>query len=141
MSSIRDLVGTFSGVAAAWLLCTVGLAGERASAAEKLNLVNSSLVMSQSLPSIARDAGLYRKYGLDLQVIYIASSGMVTAAMLGGDAEAALTGGVGVVRAFVQGNTDFVFIGSVKNILTHSVLGKPEITRTEDLKGKKIGVT
>jgi ABC-type nitrate/sulfonate/bicarbonate transport system substrate-binding protein len=40
----------------------------------------------------------------------------------------------------VQGFTDLVFIGGVKNILTHSVLGKPDIKRPEDLKGKKVGV-
>ena len=137
----RPRLRTVAGSAAAFLLFALGLAGGRASAAEKLNLVNSSLVMSQSLPSIAQEAGLYRKYNLELQVIYIASSGMVTAAMLGGDAEAALTGGVGIVRAFVQGNTDFVFIGSVKNILTHSVLSAPQLNKPEDLKGKKIGVT
>jgi len=33
-----------------------------------------------------------------------------------------------------------VFIGGIKNILTHSVLGKPDIKRPEDLKGKKVGV-
>ncbi|MBI4526949.1 MAG: ABC transporter substrate-binding protein [Deltaproteobacteria bacterium] len=126
--------------AGAFVFFAAGLFSNGA-AAEKLNIVNSSLVMSQSLPSIAHEAGLYRKYNLELQVVYIASSGMVTAAMLGGDAEAALTGGVGILRAFVQGNTDFVFIGSVKNILTHSILSAPQLKRPEDLKGRKIGVT
>ena len=41
------------------------------------------------------------------------------------------------MRAYVQGFTDLVFIGGMKNILTHSVLGKPDIKRPEDLKGKK----
>ncbi len=97
--------------------------------------------MSQSAPWIAQEAGLFRKHNLEFQLVYISSSGMVTAAMLGGDAEIALTGGVGFVRAFVQGSTDFVFIGSVKNLMTHSVLAGPEIKRPEDLRGKKIGVT
>ena len=110
-------------------------------AAEKLTLVNSSLVMSQSAPYIAQEAGLFRKYNLDFRLVYISSSGMVTAAMLAGDAEVALTGAVGFVRAFAQGSTDFVFIGSIKNILTHSIIAGAELKRPEDLKGKKIGVT
>jgi ABC-type nitrate/sulfonate/bicarbonate transport system substrate-binding protein len=52
----------------------------------------------------------------------------------------AIVGGEGPIRAYLSGNTDFVFIGSVKNVLTHSIMGKPEIKRTEDLKGKRIGV-
>jgi hypothetical protein len=56
---------------------------------------------------------------------------------LNGDAEIGVTGAVGNVRAFVQGFTDLVFIAGMKNILTHSVLGKPEIKRPEDLKGKR----
>src|SRR5207249_3850205 len=59
---------------------------------------------------------------------------------LNGDAEVALTGAIGNVRAYVQGFTDLVFIGGVKNFMTHSVLAKPDIKRPEDLKGKKIAV-
>jgi ABC-type nitrate/sulfonate/bicarbonate transport system substrate-binding protein len=103
--------------------------------------IQSARVMSQSLPWIADEARLFQKYNLDFQLVYIASSGMATAAILGGDAEIALTGGVGFVRAFVGGASDIVFIGAVKNVMTQSILAGPEIKRTEDLKGKKVGVT
>jgi ABC-type nitrate/sulfonate/bicarbonate transport system substrate-binding protein len=73
-------------------------------------------------------------------LIFISSSAVATAATLGGDAEIALTGGIGNVRAYVQGATDIVFIGGVKNILTHNIVGKPDIKRPEDLRGKKIGI-
>lgn len=130
----------FLGAAVAMALCALGLHRD-GSAAEKLTGINSSMVMSQCLPYVAQEAGLYRKYNLDFQLVYISSSGMVTAAMLAGDSEVALTGGVGFVRAFAQGSTDFVFIGSNKNILTHSIIAGSDLKRPEDLKGKKIGVT
>jgi ABC-type nitrate/sulfonate/bicarbonate transport system substrate-binding protein len=60
--------------------------------------------------------------------------------MLSGDAEISLGGGEGPVRAYVQGATDFVFVGGFKNILTHSILARPEIKRPADLKGKKVGI-
>lgn len=131
---------SFFGVAIGLVFWVQGLVTD-CRAAEKLTLVNSSLVMSQSAPYIAQEAGLFRKHNLDFQLVYISSSGMVTAAMLAGDAEVALTGAVGFVRAFAQGSTDFVFIGSFKNILTHSIISGAELKRPEDLKGKKIGVT
>ena len=121
------------------LLCAGSMA-QTVLAAEKLVGIHSARVMSQSLPWIAQEAGLFRKYNIDFPLVYIASSPAVTAAMLGGDAEIALTGGEGMIRAYVQGATDFVFIAGVKNVLTHSILAKREIKKPEDLKGRKIGI-
>ncbi len=111
------------------------------SAADKLVTILSAWVMSQSMPWIAEAAGLFQKYNLDSQVVYIASSSIVTAAMLGGDADMSLTGGVGNVRAYLQGATDLVFIGGVKNIMTQSIVAGPTIKKPEDLKKKRIGVS
>lgn len=111
-----------------------------AGAADRLVGIHSARVMSQSMPWIAQEAGLFKKYELDFRLVYIATSPSVTAAMLGGDAEIALVGGGGIIRAFVQGANDLLFIGGVKNFLTHSIVAKPEIKTPEDLKGKKIGV-
>ena len=122
------------------LLVSVVSIAWRVHAADKLVGLHSAQVMSQSMPWIAQEAGLFKKYDLDFQLIFISSSGVATAATLGGDAEIALTGGIGNVRAYVQGATDIAFIGGVKNILTHSLLGKSEIKRPEDLKGKRVGV-
>ena len=52
-----------------------------------------------------------------------------------------MDGGLGIVRAYVQGNTELVCIGGQKNILTQSILAKPLIKKLEDLRGKKVGVT
>ncbi|MBI4525780.1 MAG: ABC transporter substrate-binding protein [Deltaproteobacteria bacterium] len=111
-----------------------------ARAADKLIGIHSARVMSQSMPWIAQEAGLFKKYNVDFPLVYIASSPAVTAAMLGGDAEIALTGGEGMIRAYVQGATDFVFIAGVKNILTHSILARTDIKKPADLRGKKIGI-
>jgi ABC-type nitrate/sulfonate/bicarbonate transport system substrate-binding protein len=109
-------------------------------AADKLIGIHSARVLSQSLPWIAREAGLFKKYNLDFDLVFIASSPSVTAAMLSGEAEVSLGGGEGPIRAYVQGANDFVFIAGFKNVLTHSIVGRPEIKRTADLKGKKVGI-
>ncbi|MGZ8426098.1 MAG: ABC transporter substrate-binding protein [Candidatus Binatia bacterium] len=118
------------------LLCV----GSPAFAAERLVGLQSAPSVAMALPWFAEEARLYSKYDLDFQLVYIASSGIVTAAMSGGSGNVAIVGGEGPIRAYISGNTDFVFIGSVKNVLTHSLMGKPEIKRPEDLKGKRIGV-
>src|SRR5690349_9360032 len=108
--------------------------------AERLVGLQSAPSIAMALPWFADEARLYSKYDLDFQLVYIASSGIVTAAMSSGGGSVAIVGGEGPIRAYLSGNTDFVFIGSVKNVLTHSVMGKPEIKRPEDLKGKRVGV-
>jgi ABC-type nitrate/sulfonate/bicarbonate transport system substrate-binding protein len=109
--------------------------------ADKLLGIHSARVMSQSMPWIAEEAGLFRKYDLEFPLVYIGSSPLATAAMLGGDGELLMDGGLGTVRAHVQGNSELVCIGGQKNILTQSILAKPAIKRLEDLRGKKVGVT
>ena len=109
-------------------------------AADRLIGLHSAQVMSQSMPWIAQESGLFKKHDLDFRLVFIPSSPVATAATLNGDAEIGVTGAIGNVRAYVQGFTDLVFIGGVKNFLTHSILGKPEIKRPEDLRGKKVAV-
>src|SRR5947207_2073904 len=102
---------------------------ERVLAVDRLVGLHSAQVMSQSMPWIAQEAGLFKKYDLDFRLVFIPSSPVATAATLNGDAEVGVTGAVGNVRAYVQGFTDLVFIAGIKNILTHNMLGKPEIKR------------
>jgi hypothetical protein len=90
------------------------------SAADKLIGIDSARVLSQSMPWVATEAGLFKKYQLDFELVLIASSPSVTAAMLGGDAEISLAGGEGPIRAYVQRASDFVFVAGFKNMLTHS---------------------
>ncbi|MBI3061625.1 MAG: ABC transporter substrate-binding protein [Deltaproteobacteria bacterium] len=138
----KSVSGTYGLMAAAvFLLCFSPLSPRAAAAADKLVTIHSARVMSQSMPWIAHEAGLFKKYNLDHQLVFIASSSMVTAAMLGGDAEMSLTGGVGNVRAYVQGATDLVFVGGIKNVMTQSILAGGNLKKPEDLKGKQIAVS
>jgi ABC-type nitrate/sulfonate/bicarbonate transport system substrate-binding protein len=122
------------------VICAVLRSASPGFGAEKLVDLQSAPSIAMALPWFAETARLHPKYDLDFQLVYIASSGIVTAAMSGGNGSVALVGGEEPIRAFIGGNTDFVFIGSVKNVLTHSIRGKPEIKRPENLRGKRIGV-
>lgn len=112
-----------------------------APAADKFVTIHSSRVMSQSMPWMALEAGLFKKYNIDHELVFIASSGIVTAALLGGDADMTVTGGIGNVIAYVRGSTDVAFIGGVKNTMTQTLVAGGNIKKPEDLKGKRIGVS
>ena len=112
-----------------------------APAADKFVTIHSSRVMSQSMPWMALEAGLFKKYNIDHELVFIASSGIVTAALLGGDADMTVTGGIGNGIAYVRGSTDVAFIGGVKNTMTQTLVAGGNIKKPEDLKGKRIGVS
>jgi ABC-type nitrate/sulfonate/bicarbonate transport system substrate-binding protein len=123
------------------IFLAIGFLSSPGMAADKLIGIHSARTMSQSMPWIADEVGLFKKYDIDFQLVFISSAAMVTAAMLSGDGEVAITGAESITRAFAQGVTELIFIASAKNTLTHSILGKAEIKRPEDLKGKKLGLT
>lgn len=110
-------------------------------AADKLFTIYTARVMSQSYPWIAEEAGLFKKYDLEIPLVFVTPGAPAVAAILSGDSEVAVTGAASITRPFVQGNKDPVIIGSVKSMLTHSILAKPEIKTPEQLKGKRIGVS
>ena len=72
--------------------------------ADKFTTIYSSRVMSQSLGWIAQEAGLFKKYNIEHNLVFVASSTIVTAALLGGDPDMTLTGGIGNVTAYVRGD-------------------------------------
>ena len=99
-----------------WILivtavCAIPRAYSGAGAAEKLIGLQSAPSIAMALPWFADEARLYSKYDLDFQLVYIASSGIVTAAMSSGSGSVAIVGGEGPIRAYLAGNTDFFFIG------------------------------
>jgi len=110
-------------------------------AADKLVALYSSHAVPYSMPWVAEELGLFKKYDIDFDFVYIPSSSTATAAILGNNVEVGLLGGVGIVNAYASGASDLVFIGSIKNVMTQSILAKPEITKLEQLRGKRVGVT
>jgi ABC-type nitrate/sulfonate/bicarbonate transport system substrate-binding protein len=117
------------------------LAPRAALPVDRLLGIHSARVMSQSLPWIAEEAAVFRKYDVEFPLVYIGSSPLATAAMLSGDGELLMDGGLGTVRTYVQGSTELVCIAGQKNILTQSILARPAIKKLADLRGKKVGVT
>ena len=134
---IKNSMGLFVST----VVCVMLLARSTTLAADKLNFLYTARVMSQSYPWIAQEAGLFKKYDLDVPLVFVTPGAPAVAAILSGDSEIAVIGAASITRPVVQGNRDPVFIGGIKSMLTHSVIAKPDIKRPEQLKGKRIGVS
>lgn len=125
----------------ALILATLLQMAAVANAADKFTTIYSARVMAQALPWIAEEARLFQKYNLDHNLVFVASSSIVTAALLGGDPDMTMTGGVGNVIAFVRGSTEIAYVGSAKNSMTQNIIAGGNLKKPEDLKGRRIAVS
>lgn len=66
-----------------------GTAWGGAAPAEKFTTIYSARVLAQALPWIAEEAKLFHKHNLDHNLVFVASSSIVTAALLAGGVEVA----------------------------------------------------
>ena len=87
---------------------------------------------------VAKDAGLFKKHGLDAEIIFFRGGQMATQALVAGDPPIVNIGTV--VQAGLQGH-DVVLIASSESAYNYSVVARPAIPKVEQLKGKRLGVS
>lgn len=98
-----------------------------------------SVVNYSGLPwMIAKDEGLFRKQGLDVDLVFMGSSSMIVQSMLSGAVGLAGVAGPAIISS-VAGGGEVVHVANLAP-LTIALMVKPSIEKPEDLRGKKIGV-
>jgi NitT/TauT family transport system substrate-binding protein len=100
----------------------------------------TSLSASNWIPWIAKDAKIYEKYGLDVELVLVKGSGQTSAAILGGSLFAAPVAVPQVMMANL-GGADLVNIAHTVPGVQSKLLVKQEISRPEDIKGKRIATS
>src|SRR5207237_4697722 len=86
---------------------------------------------------IAKDLGLFEKYGLDGNLIYIASGVISVNALLGGTVDIIAASGSSAIGAAARG-APIAIIASLGHI-SYKLIALPSIKTVQDLKGKIIG--
>src|SRR5262245_10316056 len=87
---------------------------------------------------VMSEAKLDRKYGVDLQNIYISGGARLTQTLVAGDIDMATTGGA-VINAVLSG-ADLVYIALIVPTYGFSLYARPETKDVPSLKGKVVGV-
>ncbi len=109
-------------------------------AQEKIRLSHSALESSNAVWYLAKDRGLYRKYGLDADLLYIPSTTTSVSSLVAGDVQVANASGGGVASAAVAG-ADLVMVSCYLNSLPYELVVNDTIKSGEDLKGKSVGIS
>ncbi|HET7008239.1 MAG TPA: ABC transporter substrate-binding protein [Candidatus Binatia bacterium] len=89
---------------------------------------------------VAQEEGLFKKHGLDLELIHIASTSRAIQSMLSGEIHYTTADALNSIQA-VGAGADVVMFCEGVNRFVFSIMARPEIKRLADLKGKKIGIT
>ena len=107
---------------------------------DKVRLAHSALESSNSVWYAAQEKGLYKKYGLDAELLFIPSTTTSVASLLAGDVQVTNASGGGVASAVVAG-ADIALIACYLNSLPYELVVHESIKSAEDLKGKNIGIS
>jgi ABC-type nitrate/sulfonate/bicarbonate transport system substrate-binding protein len=107
---------------------------------EKLVIGYPAPVASLGIVDVMRKAGLFRKNGLEVDLVYIQGSPILTTAMVSGQVPLSFIGGAAIVASAV-GGAETVYLACAINTLYWRVFSTPDVKTVADLKGKKIGVT
>ena len=123
----------------AFIVC-IGLSKESAGQSS-LTAFYTAPVVSMAPMWIAKEAGFFKKQGLDVKLVFIASGPVGTASVLGGETDVGIIGGFAPTRAILGGAKALVIIGQSKNLITSKIVGKKEIASVQDLKGQRLAST
>ena len=88
---------------------------------------------------MAKEAGFFKKHGLDMELIFIDGSSRGIQSLIAGDLSFTDAVGTSVINGRLAGG-DIAIIGSLANTLPYYIIGKPSIKTPQDLKGKSAAV-
>lgn len=105
----------------------------------KIRIGYPSISSRQAQLWVAKDEGLFRKYGLDVELIFLRGGQVAVQALASGDPPLVTVGNV--ILANLQGS-DNVLVASVENSYDQIVFARPgTINRVDQLKGKRFGIS
>jgi NitT/TauT family transport system substrate-binding protein len=95
---------------------------------------------AQSGMFMAKQEGLFKKHGLDVELIHIPSSSRAIQAILAGEIVFSFMDGSNFAQANLKG-ANLALMAGATNRQVFSLMARSEFKRITDLKGKKIGIT
>ncbi len=128
----------FRGGFAALAIFAVCAGNAGAQAHKKIVWGQTSISSSQWIPWIAKDAKIYEKNGLDVDIVYLrGGSGDTSKALIAGSIFAAPVTTATVMTADLSG-ADLTTIAHTVKAVQSKMISRPDLKRPEDIKGKRI---
>jgi NitT/TauT family transport system substrate-binding protein len=120
--------------------CLIAVLSSRSAHAQQQTIAFSSVDSPNANWYIAKEKQLYKKYGLDVELIYIPSSTTTVAAVVAGSVAVGNISGGATANAAV-GGANVVAVGCFINTLPYELIVHESIRSAQQLKGKSIGIS
>ena len=122
------------------LIMILLLGGVEARAQEKLRIGLGSISLQSGLVHIGKDRGLFGKYGLTVESIYIPGGSTNVQVLVSGNLDLSQLSGAPGVAANLEG-ADIIYFAGLLDKLNYQLIARSDIKSIEQLKGKKFAVS
>ena len=130
-------------IACAMVVFLVLIAGgaRTALALTKIVVTFASFSEREGVLFVAKDHNFFRKYDLDVEVVYVATGAVALSALSRGSTQFNTGSASGATLGAVAAGSDVAFIAGLVNKLTGTMVVAPQIKTPADLRNKRLGVT
>jgi NitT/TauT family transport system substrate-binding protein len=120
----------------------LGLAPIRAHGADgqSLRVAYTSIGISYGPLWLTKEAGIFKKYDIDAELLYIAGGPLSTQALIGGNVSVAFASAVALISANLSGS-DLAILGATIDTLPFQLYAIPSIKDPAQLRGTRLGVS
>lgn len=107
---------------------------------KKVQVGVPAISMGNIIIYFTKEAKIFEKYGLDVEPVAVAGSGIASKALISGSVQISPIATPTVINSVLSGSDMVILAHTMPGVIQY-LMGRPDIKRTEDIKGKTIGVT
>jgi ABC-type nitrate/sulfonate/bicarbonate transport system substrate-binding protein len=122
----------------AWLVPSTLVAQSRA--LKKVQVGVPAVSMGNIIIYFTKEAKIFEKYGLDVEPIAVSGSGIASKALISGTVQISPIATPTVINSVLSGSDMVILAHTMPGVIQY-LMARPDIKRTEDVKGKAVGVT
>ena len=122
----------------AWLQPSTLLAQSRG--LKKVQVGVPAISMGNIVIYFTKEAKIFEKYGLDVEPVAVNGSGIASKALISGSVQMSPIATPTVMNSVLAGSDMVILAHTMPGVIQY-LMARPDIKRTEDIKGKSIGVT
>jgi NitT/TauT family transport system substrate-binding protein len=99
-----------------------------------------AISMGNIIIYFTKEAKIFEKYGLDVEPVAVNGSGIASKALISGSVQMSPIATPTVMNSVLSGSDMVILAHTMPGVIQY-LMARPDIKRTEDIKGKSIGVT